>query len=95
MAFGISAELLPKFNFQRGTGCRTCHQTGYSGRMAIYEVLQVDEMVQDMITRGATAKDIAKACVQARTMRTLKADALAKVARGLTTLEEAAAQVMI
>jgi len=95
MAFGISEALLPKFNFQRGAGCRTCHQTGYSGRMAIYEVLQVDEMVQDMITRGATAKDIAKACVQARTMRTLKADALAKVARGLTTLEEAAAQVMI
>lgn len=95
MAFGISDALLPKFNFQRGAGCRTCHQTGYSGRMAIYEVLLVDEMVQDMIMSGATAKDIAKACVQARTMRTLKADALAKVARGLTTLEEAAGQVMI
>jgi len=40
MAFGISDALLPKFNFQRGAGCRTCHQTGYSGRMAIYEVLQ-------------------------------------------------------
>jgi len=95
MAFGISEALLPKFNFQRGAGCRTCHQTGYSGRMAIYEVLLVDEMVQDMIMGGATAKDIAKACVKARTMRTLKADALAKVARGLTTLEEAAGQVMI
>lgn len=95
LAFGIREEMLPKFSFQRGTGCRTCHQTGYSGRMAIYEVLLVDEMVQDMIMRGATAKDIAKACVQARTMRTLKADALAKVARGLTTLEEAAGAVMI
>ncbi|HWR04924.1 MAG TPA: ATPase, T2SS/T4P/T4SS family [Humidesulfovibrio sp.] len=95
LAFGIREEMLPRFSFQRGTGCRTCHQTGYSGRMAIYEVLQVDEMVQDMIMRGATAKDIAKACVQARTMRTLKADALAKVARGLTTLEEAAGAVMI
>ncbi|MGE4265147.1 MAG: GspE/PulE family protein [Desulfovibrio sp.] len=95
MAFGISDALVPKFSFQRGAGCRTCHQTGYSGRMAIYEVLLVDEMVQDMIMSGATAKDIAKACVQARTMRTLKADALAKVARGLTTLEEAAGQVMI
>jgi len=52
-------------------------------------------MVQDMIMRGATAKDIAKACVQARTMRTLKSDALTKVARGLTTLEEAAGAVMI
>jgi Type II secretory pathway, ATPase PulE/Tfp pilus assembly pathway, ATPase PilB len=94
-AFGISELLLPRFNFQRGTGCRTCHQTGYSGRMAIYEVLYVDEMVQDMIMRGATAKDIAKACVQAKTLRTLKTDALSKVAKGLTTLEEAASAVMI
>lgn len=95
LAFGIRQEMLPRFSFQRGAGCRTCHQTGFSGRMAIYEVLLVDEMVQDMIMRGATAKDIAKACVQARTLRTLKADALAKVARGLTTLEEAAGAVMI
>lgn len=94
-AFGIREEMLSRFSFQRGAGCRTCHQTGFSGRMAIYEVLPVNEMVQDMIMRGATAKDIAKACVQARVMRTLKADALAKVARGLTTLEEAAGAVMI
>jgi len=95
MAFGISEHILPKFNFQRGTGCRTCHQTGYSGRIAIYEVLQINEMVQDMIMAGATAKDITRACVQAKTLRTLKSDALAKVAKGLTTLEEAASAVMI
>ena len=59
------------------------------------EVLQVDEMVQDMIMGGATAKDIARACVQAKTMRTLKADALSKVVKGLTTLEEAAGAVML
>ncbi len=35
-AFGINEQLLPRFNFRRGAGCRTCHQTGYSGRMAIY-----------------------------------------------------------
>jgi len=94
-AFGLSDLILPRFNFQRGTGCRTCHQTGYSGRIALYEVLQNDEMVQDMIMKNATAKDIAKACVQAKTLRTLKTDALAKVAKGLTTLEEAASAVMI
>lgn len=94
-AFGIGQELLSKISFQRGTGCRTCHQTGFLGRMAIYEVLPVDELVQDMIMRGATAKDIAKACVQAKTMRTLKSDALSKVVKGLTTLEEAAGAVML
>ena len=94
-AFGINEQILPRFNFQRGTGCRTCHQTGYSGRMALYEVLNVNEMVQDLIMSGATAKDIAKACVKAKTLRTLKTDALGKVAKGLTTLEEAASAVMI
>ena len=94
-AFGIGQELLSKISFQRGTGCRTCHQTGFLGRMAIYEVLMVDEMVQDMIMKGATGKDIAKACVQARTMRTLKSDALSKVVKGQTTLEEAAGAVML
>ena len=95
MAFGIGEQMLEKFSFRRGTGCRTCHQSGYSGRMAIYEVLQVDEMVQDMIMKNATAKDISKACVQARTLRTLKSNALSKVAQGLTTLEEAAGAVML
>ena len=95
MAFGIGEAMLPKFTFRRGTGCRTCHQSGYSGRMAIYEVLQVDELVQDMIMKNATAKDISKACVQAKTLRTLKTDALNKVAQGLTTLEEAAGAVMV
>ena len=52
-------------------------------------------MVQDMIMSGATAKDIAGAGVQAKTMRTLKADALSKVVKGLTTLEEAAGAVML
>ena len=95
MAFGIGEQILPKFSFRRGTGCRTCHQSGYAGRVAIYEVLQVDEMVQDMIMKNATAKDITKACVQARTLRTLKSDALSKVAQGVTTLEEAAGAVML
>lgn len=95
MAFGLTQEIISKISFQRGAGCRTCHQTGFLGRMAIYEVLQVDEMVQDMIMSGATAKDIARACVQAKTMRTLKTDALSKVVKGLTTLEEAAGAVML
>jgi type IV pilus assembly protein PilB len=95
MAFGIGERMMEKFSFRRGSGCRTCHQSGYAGRMAIYEVLQVDELVQDMIMGNATAKDIAKACVQARTLRTLKTDALNKVAQGLTTLEEAAGAVMV
>ncbi len=94
-AFGINEQLLPRFNFRRGAGCRTCHQTGYSGRMAIYEVLSVDDMVQEMIMSGSSAREIVRACVSRKALRTLKTDALSKVAKGLTTLEEAAGAVMI
>jgi len=95
LAFGVHEQLLSKFHFMHGTGCRTCHQTGFSGRLAVYEVLQINEMVQDLIMKGATAREITRACVAARTMRTLKTDALSKVAKGLTTLEEAAGAVML
>jgi len=95
LAFGIGEAMVEKFSFRRGSGCRSCHQSGYAGRMAIYEVLLVDELVQDMIMKNATAKEITKACVQAKTLRTLRADALNKVAQGLTTLEEAAGAVMV
>ncbi len=79
-----------KINFMRGRGCPSCGNTGYRGRTGIYEVLIIDEMVQDMIVRRCSSKEIAKACVQAKTFRTMKMDAISKVARGLTTLEEAA-----
>ncbi len=79
-----------KITFMRGRGCPSCGNTGYKGRTGIYEVLIIDEMVQDMIVRRSSSKEITKACVQAKTFRTMKMDAISKVARGITTLEEAA-----
>ncbi|MGE4506884.1 MAG: GspE/PulE family protein, partial [Desulfovibrionaceae bacterium] len=93
-AFGLT-RMREKITFMHGTGCRRCNETGYAGRLALFELLYVDEMVQDMILRGATATEITRAAVRARIMRTLKMDAATKIAKGLTTLEEAARQIMI
>ncbi|THB69732.1 MAG: general secretion pathway protein GspE [Desulfovibrio sp.] len=82
-------------SFQRGKGCHACHNSGYAGRTGIFEVLVNDEDVQDMIMRRASSNEILKAAMQKKTFRTLKMDALEKVARGLTTLEEAAGAVML
>jgi len=79
-----------KIAFMKGKGCNTCNNTGFKGRTGIYEVLLIDEMVQDMIMKRMSSKEIAKACVQAKTFRSMKMDAVAKVAKGVTTLEEAA-----
>jgi type IV pilus assembly protein PilB len=81
--------------FNRGKGCQQCMNTGYSGRTGIFEVLIVDEMVQEMILRGMPAQEINRILVEAGKMKTLREDAAEKVVQGITTLEEAMFEVMI
>jgi len=81
--------------FYRGRGCAQCNQVGYMGRIGIYEILPIDEMVQTMIMQRASARAITRAAVEAGTLRTLKEDAAAKVVAGITTLEEAASAVLV
>jgi type IV pilus assembly protein PilB len=68
--------------------------TGYKGRTGIFEVLVIDEMVQDMILKRKSAQEITRAAHQVRRLRTLKEDAADKVLKGITTLEEAALAVI-
>ncbi len=93
-AFGLT-HVRKKITFMHGKGCRHCSQSGYLGRVALFELLYVDEMVQDLILKGATAAEISRAAVRAKTLRTLKIDAASKAARGITTLEETAQQIML
>jgi len=69
--------------------------TGYKGRTGIFEVLQIDDVIQDMILKGKTAQEIISGAKTAGKLRTLKDDAVDKVVRGITTLEEAASTVML
>lgn len=82
-------------DFQRGTGCARCMNTGYKGRTGVFEVLQIDEEIQEMILKGKTAQEITREMKGAGKLRTLKDDAADRVVRGITTLEEAAATVMV
>jgi type II secretory ATPase GspE/PulE/Tfp pilus assembly ATPase PilB-like protein len=70
-----------------GRGCEECAQSGYKGRLAIHEILQVNEEVRELISGRASEQAIRKAARQAG-MRTLVEDGIAKAARGLTTLDE-------
>jgi type IV pilus assembly protein PilB len=82
-------------NFQRGKGCNQCFNTGYKGRTGLYEVLVIDEMIQDLIIKKKSAQEIARKAVESGNLNTLKYDAGNKVLRGITTLEEASSAVMI
>ena len=80
--------------FVRGTGCFNCMDKGFKGRTGIYEVLVIDEMVQDMILNRRTGQEVTRAAMQAGKLTSLQEDAAKKVLDGATTLEEAASAVM-
>ena len=71
----------------RGKGCTQCNGTGYRGRVAISEILQVLPDIQDLILRRASARDIRQKAV-ALGMQTLAADGWDKIIQGITTVEE-------
>jgi len=73
----------------RAVGCNRCGTTGYRGRLAIHEVMEVDEALERMIAGGVATDDIETAARRAG-MTTLREDGLAKVLLGHTTLEEVA-----
>jgi type IV pilus assembly protein PilB len=68
-------------------GCDRCNQTGYRGRLGIFEVLQMDEEIRSLVLRRASADEIAAAAM-AKGMRRLREDGLEKIRLGLTSPEE-------
>jgi type IV pilus assembly protein PilB len=76
-----------KMNVYRGAGCKICGQTGYYGRIGIFEVLQINDKIRDLITKKATSVEINKIAM-ASGMNSILSDGLDKVLAGLTTLEE-------
>jgi type IV pilus assembly protein PilB len=75
--------------FYRKKGCPRCNQTGYKGRIGIYQLLTMSEELENLAVRKATREDIERAAIS-EGMKTLWDDGLAKVAAGLTSIEELA-----
>ncbi|OGK13630.1 hypothetical protein A2859_01660 [Candidatus Roizmanbacteria bacterium RIFCSPHIGHO2_01_FULL_37_16b] len=71
----------------RGNGCKVCHFTGYSGRVGLFEVLQVSNNVKKLITQKADSDIIARQAIE-ENMTTMLDDGLDKVIKGLTSIEE-------
>ncbi|MBC5637456.1 Flp pilus assembly complex ATPase component TadA [Ornithinibacillus sp. BX22] len=71
----------------RGKGCSSCGMTGYRGRVAIHEVLPIDEMIRNLIVNTGTRREILS-YVRKKEMKFLLDDGLLKVSQGLTTTEE-------
>jgi type IV pilus assembly protein PilB len=77
-----SAEML-----YRAKGCPRCRNLGYSGRIGIYELLVIDDAIQDRISHGASLNDL-RDLAKTAGMRPLRIDGMEKVKAGITTMEE-------
>jgi len=82
-----SISLKKGAEFFMGAGCEKCFQTGYRGRTGIYELLLIDERIQDMIYKRETAGTIKRIALEAG-METLRMDGARKVLAGITTVSE-------
>jgi type IV pilus assembly protein PilB len=80
---------LPKgdLKFYRGTGCKNCKNTGYKGRLGIFEMLMLNDKIRDLILAKTSSTQI-KRVAQEAGMRTLREDGIVKMLAGVTTIDE-------
>jgi len=90
---GFSPEEAKTAKPKKGKGCSVCNSTGYKGRAGLYEVMEVDDEIRELILVGASATELKKKAIE-RGMLTLRRSGLIKVMQGVTTLEEVARETV-
>ncbi|WP_169980500.1 GspE/PulE family protein [Tautonia rosea] len=86
-SLGIRPEIASKANFMRGKGCSYCNKTGYRGRLAIYELMNMSSQIREMTFKGENTQAIRK-LARKQGMRTLFEDGMIKALKGITTIDE-------
>jgi len=84
---GISEGAFPDGIIYKGKGCSNCGQTGYKGRIGLYEVMPISSELRTMILKGASSDAVALRAKE-EGMKTLREDGIDKVRQGVTTIEE-------
>lgn len=87
MTLGLEGKAEPDVRFSRGKGCSICNQTGYKGRVGIFELLLNSSSVQELVLQKGSADQIRKAA-QKEDMALLRQAALDKLFAGITSAEE-------
>jgi type IV pilus assembly protein PilB len=90
---GYTPEEAKTVKIKKGKGCGVCNNTGYKGRTGLYEVMEVDDEIKELVLVGASALELKKKAIE-RGMITLRRSGLIKVAAGQTTLEEVARETI-
>ena len=87
MELQIPIETARKYSFYYGRGCARCNNTGYKGRVGLYELLDVNDDVRDMIVADASIDDI-RELARSQGMTTLREAGLKLIFDGVTTIDE-------
>ena len=84
---GFSADEARSLKTYKGKGCSTCNQTGYKGRIGLYEVMEITDEIRELILIGASALELRKKAIDDG-MISLRESGLYKIRDGVTTIEE-------
>lgn len=84
---GYTAKEAPKVKAYKPVGCNVCHNTGYKGRVGLFEVMEVSDEIKDLILAKAHSKEIKKKSIE-QGMITLRRSGLLKIKEGITSIEE-------
>jgi type IV pilus assembly protein PilB len=84
---GMDEDIAKSLSPLKGAGCRNCSETGFKGRVAIYEVMQLKEELKEFVLNGASSLELKREAIRLG-MQTLRASSLSKLAEGVTTLGE-------
>jgi len=87
LKFGFPEESLNELKIYEAKGCNECNQTGYRGRIALYEVMPIKDELKDLILTGAPVNDIKKEAIKLG-MLTLRQSGIRKIIAGITSIEE-------
>ncbi|MCX5905076.1 MAG: ATPase, T2SS/T4P/T4SS family, partial [Proteobacteria bacterium] len=81
------SEQYKDITFYKGKGCDICNNTGYKGRLALYEVMPISEPIKELILQGASTIDIKREAIR-QGLQTLRRSGISKLLGGVTSLEE-------
>src|ERR1039457_2046249 len=84
---GFTQQEARTVKVMRGPGCERCNNTGYKGRTALYEVMEVDDTLRELILVGASSLELKKKAIE-QGMMTLRRSGLCKIMLGQTTMDE-------
>jgi type II secretory ATPase GspE/PulE/Tfp pilus assembly ATPase PilB-like protein len=75
-------------NFTKGKGCSRCAQTGYRGRIAVFELFEYTDELKEVFLKKMSLEALREVLLKNKSYRLLREDGMLKVAKGLTTIEE-------